>query len=506
MPLKEEDGRGYDKMNNMKDKLKYGGFSIAITILVIIAVLAVNILATYVENNNGLRVDFTPTRSYTLDRTAEAAIKDLGTDVIIYTFIPKGQASEFSTYTQNIAAMFDGASDKITYVNVDPIVNPSKLQQFSSDIKKLETFSVVICEKDNEINNYQAFNESELYEYNSTTMKRYFVLQRIITSALIYMRTGVRQNVYILTGHGENVNAENTQIMKNRISRENCNVQEIDLLAGDRKLQQGDILVVLEPTSDLSKEEYEIIRSFLADSYGRMLFLCSKLVDDGGQPLTNYRNLLDNFHITLNDGFVAETNNKNHLESSKQIKLVADQTHDISKSVRSANEPVYVNEATSYSYNYNTDISTGTHTETFTNVLTSYQTSVLVPWDKSNDFVVEDYQMGINGIGCAYERTNTSISGTLATTTTRILLFGSESLATGEYLGNSNILRNGINWLAGREAADAIVSVGMSIDLTDHYVQLTQFQTQTWFVVLVVVVPAVIFLLGVAVWIRRKNL
>lgn len=489
----------------MKDKLKYGGFSILITVLVVIAVLAVNILATYVENNNGLRVDFTPTRSYTLDKTAEAAIRDLGNDVVIYTFIPKGQASQYSTYTQNIAAMFDGASDKITYVNVDPVVNPSKLQQFSSDIKKLETFSVVVCEKDNE-SNFQAFNENELYEYNSTTQKQYFVLQRVITSALIYMRTGVRQNVYILTGHGEKTLDENTKIMINRISRENCNVQEINLLSDEQKLQQGDILVVLEPTSDLSKEEYEIIRGFLADSYGRMLFLASKLVDDGGQKLTNYHNLLDNFHITLNDGFVAETNNKNYYNSPKYIKLIADQAHDISKSVRSADEPVFAYETASYSYNYNTDISTGTHTETFTNVLTSYQTSVSIPWEKSNDFNAEDYETGIKGIGCAYERVNTSISGTLATSTTRILLFGSESLATGEYLGNSNILRNGINWLAGREAADTIVSVGMSIDLTGHYVQLTQFQTQAWFVALVIVVPALIFLLGVAVWIRRKNL
>ena len=43
-------------MANMKDKLKYGGFSVAITILVIIAVLAVNILATYVEKGYNLNM------------------------------------------------------------------------------------------------------------------------------------------------------------------------------------------------------------------------------------------------------------------------------------------------------------------------------------------------------------------------------------------------------------------------------------------------------------------
>lgn len=490
-------------MSRFNEKFKYGGFSVIITVLVIVAVLAVNVLATYIENNNGLRVDFTPTASYTLDKNAEAALRDLEKDVIIYTFIPNGQSSTYSTLTQNIAVMFDGASDRVTYQNVDPVVNPSKLQQFSTDIKELATFAVVICEKGNE-QNYQAYNEEELVEYDSSSMKYYFVLQRWITSALIYMRTGVRQNVYILTGHGEKTQSEDALVMINRIARENCNVQELNLLTGEHRLQQGDILVVLEPKSDLSKEEYEQIRTFLADSYGRMLFLCSRLTDDGGMPLNNYRSLLDNFHITLNDGVVAETDNSRYYESPKLIKLVADQSHEISKAVRSADEPVYAKEAASYSYNYDSDITTGTHTESFKNILTSYQTSITVPWSQSDDFVASDYEQGIKGIGCAYERTNTVITGTIATTTTRILLFGSESLATGDYLGNSNILRNGINWLAGREAADTIVSVG--IELTSGYVQLSQLETQVWFIVLVILIPAVIFLAGVVVWIRRKNL
>ena len=72
----------------MKNKFRYGGFSIAITLLVIVAVFALNIFATYVEANNGLRADFTPTRSYTLDGSSKAAIEALNTDVVIYSFIP----------------------------------------------------------------------------------------------------------------------------------------------------------------------------------------------------------------------------------------------------------------------------------------------------------------------------------------------------------------------------------------------------------------------------------
>lgn len=104
---------GQTTLHRDKRSLKYGGFSVAITVLVIVAVLALNVLATYVENNNGLKIDFTPTDAYTLDKNAETAIRDLENDIIIYTFIPAGQADNYSGMIQNIVALFDGASDKI---------------------------------------------------------------------------------------------------------------------------------------------------------------------------------------------------------------------------------------------------------------------------------------------------------------------------------------------------------------------------------------------------------
>lgn len=484
-----------------KRSLKYGGFSIAITVLVIVAVLALNVLATYVEDNNGLKFDFTPTHAYTLDKNAETAIRDLESNIIIYTFIPAGQADNYSGMIENIVALFDGASDKITSKNVDPIVNPSKLEQFSTDTKKLASYAVVVARAEDE-SNFHAFNESEMVENNSRTGKNYFVLQRWITSALIYLRTGIRQNVYILTGHGEST-GEEIALMVNRIQRENFHVEEINLLSG-QQLRQGDILVVLEPRSDLTQEEYNRIISFLDESYGRMLFMCSRLVDDAGQPLVHYNNLLDYFNLKLEDGVVAETDAAHYSAARTQIELVADQAHEISSAVRSANEPVWVSEAAGYSYKYGTGTTMGTYNETFSSVLTSYATSVLLPWSQASEANPGNAERGIHNVACAYERVNEGISGTTATTTTRILLMGSSSVATGEALGNSNILRNGMNWLAGKSSSDELVNVG--IDLTASYVQMSQLQMKIWFAVLVIAVPLIIFTAGVVVWVRRKNL
>ena len=496
---------GQTTLHRDKRSLKYGGFSVAITVLVIVAVLALNVLATYVENNNGLKIDFTPTDAYTLDKNAETAIRDLENDIIIYTFIPAGQADNYSGMIQNIVALFDGASDKITSKNVDPVVNPSKLEQFSSDTKQLASYAVVVARADDE-SHYHAFNESEMVENNTRTGKNYFVLQRWITSALIYLRTGVRQNVYILTGHGENT-GEEIETMINRIQRENFNVEEINLISGQQQLRQGDILVVLQPRNDLSLEEYNQIISFLDESYGRMLFMCSRLVDDAGEPLVNYNNLLEYFNLSLNDGVIAETDEAHRSASSAKLnELVADQAHEVSAAVRSANEPVWVSEAASFSYKYGTGTTMGIYKETFSNVLTSYATSVMIPWSQASEAeaVAGNYSKNVHSIACAYERVNEGISGTTATTTTRILLMGSSSIATGDYLGNSNILRNGINWLAGKSSSDELVNVG--IDLTSSYVQMSQLDMKVWFSILVVAVPLIIFTAGVVVWVRRKNL
>ncbi len=491
--------------NSLKDKrtFKYGGFSIVITVLVIIAVLAVNVLATVAEKNNGLRVDFTPTASYTLDKNAEAAISDLDEEVVIYTFIPANSASTYSYLTENIVSVFDGASEKITSRNVDPIVNPSKLEQFSTNTKQLSAYAVVVAQKDDE-SNFHAYNESEFVEYNSRTAKNYFVLQRWLTSALMYMRTGIRQNVYVLTGHGENT-GDDMQTVFNRIRRENYNVEEINLMSGQQTLSQGDIVVILQPKSDLTKDEYNILIDFLDDGYGDLLFAAQRLTDDGGEPLKNYVNLLEYFNVSLSDGVVAETDeNHRSAQNSKLIELIADQEHEISSAVRAANEPVWVSESTAFEYKYMSGTTMSSYNETFSTVLTTYSSSVLVPWNLADNFKEDDYEKGKKDIVCAYQRQNTDITGTAAATSTRILLVGSDSLLSGDYLGNSNILRNGVNWLAGRSTSDTVLSLG--IDLTASYVQMSQMQMKVWFAVLVIAVPVIILSGGIAVWIKRKNL
>ena len=135
------------------------------------------------------------------------------------------------------------------------------------------------------------------------------------------------------------------------------------------------------------------------------------------------------------------------------------------------------------------------------NVIRNFETTVFL---LANAIVAGNYSKNVHSIACAYERVNEGISGTTATTTTRILLMGSSSIATGDYLGNSNILRNGINWLAGKSSSDELVNVG--IDLTSSYVQMSQLDMKVWFSILVVAVPLIIFTAGVVVWVRRKNL
>ena len=485
----------------MKEKFKYGAFSLAITVLVIIAVLAANILITFIEDENGLKLDFTPTSSYSLDTNAKVAVRDLDKEVVIYSFIPSAQSSNYSALTQNIIEVFDGASDKISVVNIDPVKNPAELEKFSTNTKELTAYSVVIAEKGNETKNFKAFNESEMYEYNANTQKYYFVLQRWITSALIYLRTGSTQNVYFLTGHGEDTQSDDILNMKSRIERENATVS--DILLSEKTLVQGDILVLLQPKSDLTKVEYDSIIKFLDDNYGRLLVVASRFVDDLGEQLKNYNNLLDYYNLSIADGVIADSEHR-AADSLKHVKLIGDTTHEISSGVRAADQPIYALEASSFSYKYGMGTTLGEFEEKFSPVLMSYSSAVLVPWAESVQFDVTKYPAQTYNVACAYERTDTAKTGTIATTTTRIFLVGSVNVVTSDFMGNSNILRRGINWLAGRSSTDEIVSVG--IDLTSSYILLSQKQMVTWFAVLAVAVPLALVATGIVVWFRRKNI
>ena len=89
---------------------------------------------------------------------------------------------------------------------------------------------------------------------------------------------------------------------------------------------------------------------------------------------------------------------------------------------------------------------------------------------------------------------------------TRVVAYGSQSMFTEEVnttlaVGNYDLFANTLGYLCEHESAISIRA--KSMDGTQ--LALTSFEANLWSAVVVVLVPAVLLVVGVVIWMRRRR-
>ena len=86
---------------------------------------------------------------------------------------------------------------------------------------------------------------------------------------------------------------------------------------------------------------------------------------------------------------------------------------------------------------------------------------------------------------------------------TRMVVIGDSDFACNIYLqtaGNSDLLLNSLNWLAGKEEMTGIRSKPIS----RREIKLTKVKMNFIFYFFIIILPLLTILTGVAVWLRRR--
>lgn len=478
--------------------LRFGGYSMLITTIVIIAVIAVNIIASVLETNGGWKLDLTKNKVYTLDKLTVQTLQDIKEDIVIYSFQPAGSEEPLIT---NLLDMYAAKSDHITIKQIDPVKNPAQLTRFSTDTKAVGEYSVVVARAANETEKFYAITKSEMTETNDTSGSTYFILQQRLTSALLYINTNILQNVYFLSGHGEEVTTSAADTLFNRVEMENYNVSTLDLRMGTTTLKKGDILVVLNPTSDLSDEERQTILDFLQE-HGKAVFFFNPTTGEGQEELTNFYSVLEYYLIKINTDIIQENDATRYSATGGQFYIRPALTlHDITSPIRENGDSIYMNETSSITYE-------GKQNDyySFDKLLTTSSLSNSIPMEEylNEEYKDKTYAENSYTVGAAY--TEIDVNTAVTDNETRIVVFGSADVALGDSasnLGNMNLIRNSVNWVAGKE--DQLFIAG--VDITTDQLNITSYSTViTMLIILIVGIPLVLLGVGIFVWIRRKNL
>lgn len=483
---------------DIKKRLKYGGYSTIMVILLVAIVIVLNIAVSLVETSKGLKLDLTSNKIYTLSKLTEDVVKGLKDELVIYIFADNNKQNSLIEKTLE---RYSAVSDKITVRVVDPAKNPTLQRKFSNEAVTVTTNTIVATNKNE--TQFRVITPAEMYSTNEESGNTYWVLEQKLTGALMFLSSDIQTNVYLLSGHGERVDDQNfasaVQTLTERLRDENYKVEKLNLATEGSKLVKGDIIMVLGPTGDLTADEREKFITFL-ENHGKAVFF----MDPGVQtPQPNFDAVLDYYMIRIKDDIVMEQEGSKFTEKSR-FELVPDlKSHDITDAIINQNVPVYVDSAASIEcYQPESPI------VTVNPLLVTSGKAVSVPVADFNDDSYKNklanYIMEQKLVGLAIEQVDPQSQ--LPDAQTRIVVYSTSEIALGSRqnsLGNMNLITNSVNWVDNR-----LEQLYIRGTLQEAY-KLTILNYNTVYILIIIImiiIPLLTLAGGVFIWRRRKNL
>ncbi|MDD3242907.1 MAG: GldG family protein [Eubacteriales bacterium] len=491
-----------EKKLRSRKNLKAGTYSLVITAAFLAVIVLVNVGVTALGDKFNLQVDMTQSRRYSLSTQTEQILKNMENDVTIYTLYSVG--AEDSNITQ-VLSMYRALTPHIKVESIDIDKNPQAVKAFTeNNTTTLATTSLVVSNGDQ--SRYRILTATDQYEYSYDTdgsvKMSQLVVESALTSAINYVESGYMPNAYFLQGHGEK-SLDEMATVTNDLKTENYNVMTLDITTEPDKMAQGDILVIAAPKQDLSEAEREYLKAYM-DKGGRFLFVMDPVTLSDSQ-LPNFESLLKIYGLELERGVVME-GNLNYMANSSEAYLVPDlQTHDITDSIVTSRIPVVQIDGGSIKLPELT--ASGV---TITSLLTTSDKAWLET-DFTNAAATqdEDEKTGKMTLAVSVEKDN---FGDEKDNTKVLLYYGTSLLDVDEVASqistavgysNMNLLNNSLAWL--KDSEKDIYIRGKS--LTQPSLVFSSFaQILIVLILTCLLVPVVLFIVGIVVYLRRKNL
>ena len=137
------------------------------------------------------------------------------------------------------------------------------------------------------------------YYYYGTTSYTEFDGEGQLTGAVNYVTNDTDHTIYQTTGHGESsLSATITDLME----KNSYTLSEVNLLMSTSVPEDCDLLLMDAPTSDLSENEVQMLRNYLAGG-GKVMILFG---DTSSADLPNLAGVLSEYGIEAADGYIAD--------------------------------------------------------------------------------------------------------------------------------------------------------------------------------------------------------
>lgn len=472
----------------------------AITALVVAAIVLLNVLIANVASNKSFNIDLTSQGFYTLSDDTKNYIKDLNTDISINVINTKdtfcsGESSVSNSniyYTQasNIIDQFAKYSDKITVNYIDPNSDPTFTSQFKD--RKFYGNEVVIMGN----NTYKIIDAYELFNFNNSSTSyasnSYGIesskAEQVITSAILNITSSSKIKANFLTGYSE----EDNSALKTLLEDNNYDVSDTDVISADIP-QDTKLLILFAPNKDYDKMAIDKINNFINNSSEGVgvIYIASA----NSKNFKNINNFLANYSMKVDDGIAYSTDKKTQMASSNgYIPFYCTTTYaseDYTKGLADTNTPVLVAQSHPVS------------------VIDESKANSLLKIAKGGISKTEkfsDYNEDADSTDISVAAISKNPLADKPDNFNYVAAFGSnldfnENILSYTSLNNANYFINLFNIITNNDTG---VTIAPKSTLNAN-LGVTAFQAYIIAAVLVVIVPVIILIYGIAVWAIRRH-
>ncbi len=439
----------------------------------ILSVCGILILVNYIFFKTDIRIDMTDSKLYTVSEHTTSVVDNIDGDIEIIAFfkdvgIDKG---EF----QDLIKEYTRRSGKINVRYVNPDKEPGVAKKY--DIKEYGT--VVLADGKQTI-------KLRLTDHLSGGILK--SSEEDITNAIFKLNRKVNKTVYFMTGHGErdvndDIEPEGLGVLSKALEDEGYKVNEFMLLRGDGIPEDNSVLLVAAPKQSFSLKEISMLKGYL-DKGGKAIFL---IEPRSGSEIAS---LLKGYGFDIRDDIIVDPSSK--LEGGGDIAPIVAQYahHDITEGFRFATIFPYSRSiAAPEADGPGTDILA--HTGQYSWSETNFEL-----FDQGIAQQEEGDMAGPLGVAAVVENGNNE---------SRVAVFGSVDFVSNifiDFSGNRDLFLNTVNWVSGDEN---LISIRPKAGKVGK-LAITNKQTNVIFFFTVIMIPAVIFFSGVAIWWKRKRL
>jgi ABC-type uncharacterized transport system involved in gliding motility auxiliary subunit len=473
-------------LNNLKEsfrtrQVRYGGYATLITLALVAGLILVNLIT----GSFTLQLDMTKDKLFSLSGQTIQVLEQVNSPVTIYGLWAPGQENMDITEVVNL---YLARNKNLRYQAVDPDRNPGLLAKFDRNNEGIGRGSVIVegVKGFRVISPYEMYDINTVYDQQSVTG---IAVEHRLTSALIYVETGITPVIYEIVGHGEDMLA--SLYLADMVERENYSLKQLNLIQSDIPADAS-ALIINSPKTNISRPEADKVLDYL-DRGGRLLVLADYRTED----LSMLNEILESYGIGFDYGILIE-NNPSWSLGNVYLAIPYLWNHDITKPLHDNQTPVIMPFAMGIS-----ETAVKRQTIAITPLLASSANS----WLRSDMEASSSYMLPSDMGGPI--TTAVAVVDTLdaADYQTRIVAIGSgvilQSIPNfGQIPANLDFFMNSITWLEDRPESLAVRS--KSVFLLP--LMMNTLQTGIFAGIFIVLIPLVFFILGLVTWLKRRHL